>query len=340
MTDEKRKLWVDTHNDWRNNAAGGSLADRDGNTETARGLSKLVYDMDLERSAEEFAKKCNWEHSRQAGFTYLPYVYGENFALTSVHTTESQHSAALTSWGNEHSDYLYSDMTCNPGKMCGHFTAVINQKSTRLGCATVDCATMVNIGGSFAANGGTFSICQYYDNGNTGIDFPYDYGPIGADCPNGMDVTYPNLCAEVGEKVCDVPVSGFSSVSNRCLNDGICIETQDTNVINGLFSDFTCGCAESFEGRWCDQTATTASGTTTEAGTTTNEAETTTTETGTTTSDAGTTITEAGTTTKEDTSTAATITTTKVETTSSTSMLCTHNSMFLFFVIWIFHSLS
>ena len=246
MTDELRKLWVDKHNEWRNQAAGGELADRDGITVEAKYLPKLTYDMDLERNSEEYGKLCNWDHSKPAGFNTLPYSIGENLYVTSFHTSNSQHVEALHGWSIEHLDYDYTDDGCNPGTMCGHFTQVVDKRSTRVGCAMVDCASMVNIGSVFATNGGTYAICQYYGPGNYWGTTSFDYGTVGSECPNGMDADYPNLCATVGEDPCNLPETG----SDRCAPGGTCSAAGP--LINGLSSDFTCSCDGNFQGRWCE----------------------------------------------------------------------------------------
>ena len=263
MTDEDRKNWLDLHNKWRNDAAGGTLPDRHNIhsqgphvAPSAKYLPKLSYDMDLERSAEEYAKKCNWDHSAPAGFSVLPYSVGENLYITGAHTTDTQHEPAINGWSVEHLDYSYGDGSCTLGKMCGHFTQVVDKMSTRVGCAVVDCATMVNMlpdHPNLAANGGTYAICQYYHRGNMG-QFAYDYGVNGVDCPNGMDSTYPNLCAFVGEDVCNIPDAfnplDVNTSSNRCLPGGQCVEKPHT--INGIATDYDCNCNGNFQGRWCE----------------------------------------------------------------------------------------
>lgn len=246
MTDALRKLWVDKHNEWRNQAAAGELADRDGNTVQAKYLPKLTYDMDLERNSEEYAKLCNWDHSKPAGFTTLPYSIGENLYVTSAHTSNSQHEQALQGWSIEHEDYSYSADDCNPGKMCGHYTQVVDMRSTRVGCAMVDCASMVNIGSVFGTSGGTYAICQYYGPGNYWGTTSFDYGATGSECPNGMDSDYPNLCATVGEDPCDLPETG----SDRCAPGGTCSAAGP--LINGFPADFECTCDGNFQGRWCE----------------------------------------------------------------------------------------
>ena len=246
MTDARRKLWVDEHNEWRNRAAGGELADRNGNTVEAKYLPKLTYDMDLERNSEEYAKLCNWKHSNKAGFTTLPYSVGENLSVYSSGTTNSRHEEALYGWSIEHKDYSYRADDCIPGKMCGHFTQVIDMRSTRVGCATVVCDSMVNIGSSFATSGGTYSVCQYYEAGNHVGTKSFNYGKTGSECPNGMDADYPNLCAIVGEDPCDLPESG----SNRCAPGGTC--SAAVSSINGFAADFECTCDSNFQGRWCE----------------------------------------------------------------------------------------
>lgn len=73
--------------------------------------------------------------------------YGENIALG-----YSSSTAACEAWYNEYADYDYASGQFTEGT--GHFTQMVWEATTQLGCATVDC------------DGSQFLACEYYPRGN------------------------------------------------------------------------------------------------------------------------------------------------------------------------------
>ncbi|XP_057977295.1 pathogenesis-related protein 1A-like [Malania oleifera] len=101
----------------------------------------------LERAAD-----CNLEHSSED-------PYGENIAEASY---DCSAGAAVQLWVDEKKYYDYATNTCAPDQVCGHYTQVVWNQSTDLGCAKVLCY-----------NGYTFVTCNYYPPGNYIGERPY-----------------------------------------------------------------------------------------------------------------------------------------------------------------------
>merc|ERR1711881_817967 len=102
------------------------------------------------------------------GFSVLDYNYGENLYVTSSHS-KTNYAQATDPWSEEHADYNHFDRTCTQGKMCGHYTQVVWEETTRMGCAAARCSDIKSVSWS---NGGTMIICQYYPPGNWQGTFP------------------------------------------------------------------------------------------------------------------------------------------------------------------------
>lgn len=66
------------------------------------------------------------------------------------------------SWAGEAEDYRYSDNSCRPGKVCGHYTQVVWRNSTRLGCGMAICSDK-----------GQVWVCSYDPPGNFIGEKPY-----------------------------------------------------------------------------------------------------------------------------------------------------------------------
>jgi pathogenesis-related protein 1 len=88
--------------------------------------------------------------------------FGENLFWGSAGRAWSA-ADALRSWVDEKKNYHLDTNTCDPGKVCGHYTQVVWRKSTRIGCARVVCA----------ANRGVFIICSYDPPGNFNGERPF-----------------------------------------------------------------------------------------------------------------------------------------------------------------------
>lgn len=122
-------------------AAHNSLRTEVGETE------KLSYSPALAATAQTWADKlkrsnhCHMRHSIPNG------QYGENLFWGSALSwsdgrKELQKVSAeqvVNNWGSEKADYDYTSNQCASGKMCGHYTQIVWQTTTAVGCGMAVC---------------------------------------------------------------------------------------------------------------------------------------------------------------------------------------------------------
>eukprot|EP01128_Nolandella_sp_AFSM9_P001250 TRINITY_DN1135_c0_g1_i2.p1 TRINITY_DN1135_c0_g1~~TRINITY_DN1135_c0_g1_i2.p1 ORF type:complete len:244 (+),score=32.32 TRINITY_DN1135_c0_g1_i2:163-894(+) len=136
-------------------AAGEDLYDKDEvlrlhNEEKTRwGLTSLYsWDFDLERSAQDVSDRCNWGHSGDDERLALYMGYsgknqteaksvGENLAAAASSSGIS--SVDILGWINERTDWTCLSDSCAADKVCGHYTQMVRDISTRLGCGAKVC---------------------------------------------------------------------------------------------------------------------------------------------------------------------------------------------------------
>ena len=85
--------------------------------------------------------------------------YGENLMFGTGGITWK---TTVDEWSNEKKSYHYGSNTCDPGKMCGHYTAVVWKSTTTVGCGRVKCN-----------DGDTMIMCSYWPPGNYDGVKPY-----------------------------------------------------------------------------------------------------------------------------------------------------------------------
>jgi len=150
------EAFVTAHNKWRA---------EDGVTE------KLSYSKSLAVSSQKWADNlketnaCKMRHSKPDG------KYGENLYWASalqwsdgrkeLQTVTPQQ--VVDSWGSEKADYDYATNSCQPGKMCGHYTQVVWRDTRTVGCAVAVCEDSKQ----------QIWVCQYQPAGNWIGEKPY-----------------------------------------------------------------------------------------------------------------------------------------------------------------------
>ncbi len=122
---------------------------------TEVGIEGLTWSDELAESATEWAEQlaatCAFEHSTGN--------YGENlwmgtsgaFSITDV----------VDAWGSEKQHYNYSDNSCVEGEVCGHYTQMVWENTTEVGCGVASC------------DGFDIWVCQYTPQGNIVGQKPY-----------------------------------------------------------------------------------------------------------------------------------------------------------------------
>ena len=128
--------------------------------------SDIKYSLELEKAAQKYANTLahngKFEHDSQNGkngFGENLYAHSQDEALTI--------SKSIKAWYEDEKPYYnYDDGSCSEGTfsngqeiMCGHYTQVIWQESSEVGCATAQYTT-----GNF--KGGYVYVCKYHKPGN------------------------------------------------------------------------------------------------------------------------------------------------------------------------------
>ncbi|XP_072966772.1 pathogenesis-related protein PR-1-like [Typha angustifolia] len=103
-------------------------------------------------------------HLRDSGCTIFHSngPYGENLFWGSGF--DWRPSDAISSWASEKEFYNPDANSCAAGKQCGHFTQLVWNGTTHVGCARVECS-----------GDGVIMACSYYPPGNWVGERPYKY---------------------------------------------------------------------------------------------------------------------------------------------------------------------
>lgn len=128
------------------------------------GVPRLVWNSQLAASAQAYADTCPMAHdpyrSPDAGFNTV----GENIYWASF---TSDGAAATEAWADERYDYAYGTAIDWTNFITfGHYTQVVWDTSTDLGCGYADCT---------AVTGWHTYICRYGEAGNWLYEQPYGY---------------------------------------------------------------------------------------------------------------------------------------------------------------------
>lgn len=132
---------------------------------------KLSYSTELEVSAQAWAdnlkktNRCKMRHSKGEG-NYGENIYWASALAWSDGRKELQHvtpKQVVDGWGSEKADYDYTNNSCTPGKMCGHYTQMVWRATTSVGCAVAVCEDTQQ----------QVWVCQYQPAGNWVGNKPY-----------------------------------------------------------------------------------------------------------------------------------------------------------------------
>ena len=116
----------------------------------------MVWNNTLADYAKDYAKGCVWKHSGGP--------YGENLAANFENTT-----LAIDAWGNEEKKYNYAKRKFTESN--GHFTQLVWQNTTDVGCAVIQCDS--------DSVKGAYLVCEYYPPGNVKDEFKWNVGKPG-----------------------------------------------------------------------------------------------------------------------------------------------------------------
>eukprot|EP00064_Thunnus_orientalis_P002459 superscaffoldBa00000181_g2466 len=149
----------------------------------ASNMEYMVWDYELERSAEHWAHTCRWEHGPSHMLTQIGQNLGAHWGRDRPPTYHVQ------AWYDEVRYYSYPySQECNPhcpfrcsGPVCTHYTQLVWATSNRIGCAINVCYNM-NVWGMIWAKA-VYLVCNYSPPGNWWGHAPYKYGAPCSACP-------------------------------------------------------------------------------------------------------------------------------------------------------------
>ncbi|KAL4635167.1 cysteine-rich secretory protein LCCL domain-containing 1-like [Arapaima gigas] len=172
ITESDMQLILDLHNKLR-----GQVYPQ------ASNMEYMVWDTELERSAEAWAETCLWEHGPASLLPHIGQNLGAHWGRYRPPTFHVQ------AWYDEVRDYSYPyPQECNPycpfrcsGPVCTHYTQLVWATSSRIGCAINLCHNM-NVWGQIWPKA-IYLVCNYSPKGNWWGHAPYKHGRPCSACP-------------------------------------------------------------------------------------------------------------------------------------------------------------
>ncbi|KAL1006277.1 hypothetical protein UPYG_G00070160 [Umbra pygmaea] len=172
ITDEDMNMILDLHNKLRGEVY-----------PPASNMEHMVWDTELERTAEEWAETCLWEHGPASLLPQIGQNLGVHWGWPRPPTSHVQ------AWYDEVKDYSFPyPQECNPycpfrcsGPVCTHYTQLVWATSSRIGCAINRCYNM-NVWGQIWAKA-VYLVCNYSPKGNWWGHAPYKHGTSCSACP-------------------------------------------------------------------------------------------------------------------------------------------------------------
>jgi hypothetical protein len=175
VTEAQAKAILDLHNKLRRQ-------------EGSANMEVLRYNPKLAALGQTWSQRCRFEHG-QPSFSVGDIGHkdlGQNiYAHTDQKFTVEQ---AVQAWYDEKADYQYNSMSCNPGKVCGHYTAVTWAKTTHVGCGMTFCPSISGLTNAH------FIVCNYAPAGNFQGEHPFQKGKPCTKCDSGKFFCNNNLC--------------------------------------------------------------------------------------------------------------------------------------------------
>uniref|UniRef100_A0A8C9RWD0 Cysteine rich secretory protein LCCL domain containing 1 n=1 Tax=Scleropages formosus TaxID=113540 RepID=A0A8C9RWD0_SCLFO len=172
ITESDMQLILDLHNKLR-----GQVYPQ------ASNMEYMVWDTELERTAEAWAETCLWEHGPESLLPHIGQNLGAHWGRYRPPTFHVQ------AWYDEVRDYSYPyPQECNPycpfrcsGPVCTHYTQLVWATSSRIGCAINLCYNM-NVWGQIWPKA-IYLVCNYSPKGNWWGHSPYKHGKPCSACP-------------------------------------------------------------------------------------------------------------------------------------------------------------
>ncbi|XP_078506076.1 cysteine-rich secretory protein 3-like [Lissotriton helveticus] len=140
----------------------------------ASDMRKMVWSKEAAANAKKVAEKCIFNHSSAEERMIGTIECGENLYKT---TKPVPWETLIQGWFNEYQNFTYGIGATKPGAKVGHYTQVVWNESSKIGCASKQCSNFV------------LAVCQYAPAGNYAdrITTPYTKGIPCSKCPDNCD---------------------------------------------------------------------------------------------------------------------------------------------------------
>ncbi|XP_063703724.1 antigen 5 like allergen Cul n 1-like [Culicoides brevitarsis] len=181
MTDRVKSVILRMHNLDRNVLAGGRVRGLPG----ARAMPTLQWDNELAYLARINAMQCHFGHD-QCHNTARYHWSGQNIAWSGGLGNDMQAiRSAIDGWWKEYRQTRKSDIDHfgNSRAMIGHFTAMAQDRTDRVGCGAVRYNRNQRI-----------VVCNYSFTNLRG-SYVYRSGRATSGCKTGKNPSFPNLCS-------------------------------------------------------------------------------------------------------------------------------------------------
>ncbi|KAG5683516.1 hypothetical protein PVAND_012790 [Polypedilum vanderplanki] len=209
---------VDRHNFHRNAVAGGTVTGSDGLLPRAARMASIQWSPELARVAQLNALRCAFGHDTCRRTPDFPYS-GQNLAGLWTSFNETSPSFVIQEylieminlWFSEHRNTRRQDITTFTtlnvnGQPIGHFTSLVNEHQTHVGCAVIH----------YQDSGSRFHyiVCNYAFTNIQGFRVYTDSTTAGSGCTTGRNPVYNNLCS-INERI-DVknPFIGTANIAD------------------------------------------------------------------------------------------------------------------------------
>ncbi|XP_062553203.1 antigen 5 like allergen Cul n 1-like isoform X2 [Armigeres subalbatus] len=193
MDSANRQLIVDLHNKLRSRVASGRQTNSAGQRfQQAARMATLQWDSELAHIAATNARRCIYGHD-QCRNTATMRASGQNIAIMSYYGMTVSNEKLLTdftnSWFSEFKDTTPQQIARYPsnyrGPAIGHFTQIVSDRTSRIGCAMVSYNRQRFINKLLVCNYGLTNI----------VNQPvYVAGNSCSGCTTGCNSQYPGLC--------------------------------------------------------------------------------------------------------------------------------------------------
>ncbi|XP_065095031.1 antigen 5 like allergen Cul n 1-like [Ochlerotatus camptorhynchus] len=190
----KKNLIVNVHNQLRNTVALGKQANGAGQYfNQAAKMATLQWDQELADIAAVNARSCVFGHDKCRNTATMKYV-GQNIAMSSYSgmsfTDEQLITGFVNNWFKENKDATALQMASYPanykGPTIGHFTQVVSDRSSKVGCSLVSYIEDGFVNQLFVCNYGLTNIVKQP---------VYVAGTACSKCTTGCNTAYPGLCS-------------------------------------------------------------------------------------------------------------------------------------------------